>query len=90
MLAKLLGFGDLLATIVVLLVHYDFLGWRWALCFAAYLIIKGWAFRESIMSVADILCGIYLFIMMFGLTTIVSWVVAIYLFQKACFSLAAN
>lgn len=89
MFVKMLGVTDLLSAVIVILLHYDFLGWRWALAVSFYLIAKGWLFRESIISVVDILCGIYVFVMMFGLTTIVSWVVAVYLFQKACFSLAA-
>jgi hypothetical protein len=90
MLAKLLGIGDLLATVVVILAHYHVIGWKIIFIFSLFLIIKGWLFRESIMSLVDILCGLYIFVMMFGFTTIISWVVAIYLFQKACFSLAAN
>ena len=87
---KLLGVMDLLSAFAVILLHYDFLiGWRIGLIFVAYLLIKGWMFRQDITSIMDILCGLYMFVMLFGFTTIVSWVVAIYLFQKACFSLAA-
>ncbi|MBN1544583.1 hypothetical protein JW898_03925 [Candidatus Woesearchaeota archaeon] len=89
MVVKLLGVGDLLASVAVVLMHYDALiGWRIGLIFVVYLIIKGWLFREDITSIMDILCGIYMFVMLFGFTTIVSWVVAVYLFQKAVFSLA--
>ena len=90
MFVKLFGVMDLFAAAVVILLHYDVLiTWRIGFLFVAYLLIKGWCFREDLNSVMDILCGIYLFVMLFGFTTIVSWVVAIYLFQKACFSLAA-
>jgi hypothetical protein len=88
MVVKLLGIGDLLCAIVVVLLHYDLIGWRIGFLFVAYLLIKGWLFREDLNSILDILCGIYMFVMLFGLTTIVTWVVAIYLFQKAVFSLA--
>ena len=89
MVVKLLGIADLFAAVAVILLHYGiFIGWRVGLVFAAYLVIKGWLFRQDINSVMDILCGIYLFVMLFGFTTIVSWIVAIYLFQKAVFSLA--
>ncbi|MBW2972552.1 hypothetical protein KY359_05950 [Candidatus Woesearchaeota archaeon] len=88
MVVKLLGIMDLLSAGVVLLLHYNLLiGWRVGIIFVAYLILKGWLFRQDINSVMDILCGIYMFIMLFGLTTVISWVVAIYLFQKAVFSL---
>jgi hypothetical protein len=88
MVVKLLGVMDLLSAVAVILLHYDLLGWRIGFLFVAYLIIKGWLFREDINSIMDILCGIYMFVMLFGLTTFISWVVAIYLFQKAVFSLA--
>jgi hypothetical protein len=88
MVVKLLGVMDLLSAVAVILLHYDLLGWRIGFLFVAYLIIKGWLFREDINSIMDILCGIYIFVMLFGLTTFISWVVAIYLFQKAVFSLA--
>ena len=89
MVVKLLGIGDLLCAIVVVLLHYDLIGWRIGFLFVCYLLIKGWLFREDLNSILDILCGLYMFVMLFGLTTIVSWVVALYLFQKAVFSLAA-
>lgn len=88
MVVKLLGVADLLSAAVVVLLHYDLLGWRIGLGFAAYLIIKGWLFREDLNSVMDILCGLYLFVMLFGFTTFITWIVAIYLFQKSVFSLA--
>jgi hypothetical protein len=87
MVVKLLGIADLLAAVVVILLHYDILGWRIGFIFVAYLIIKGWLFRTDINSIMDILCGLYMFVMLFGFTTIITWVVAIYLFQKAIFSL---
>ena len=90
MLVKLLGFMDLLSAAAVLLLHYDLIiGWRIGLIFVAYLMIKGFIFRTDISSLLDVLCGIYIFVMLFGFTTVVSWVVAVYLFQKAVFSLAA-
>jgi hypothetical protein len=90
MVVKLMGVMDLLSAAAVLLLHYNFLiSWRIGFLFVAYLLIKGWLFREDLNSIMDILCGLYMFVMLFGFTTIVSWVVAVYLFQKACFSLAA-
>lgn len=88
MVVKLLGAADLLSAVAVVLLHYDLIGWRIGLIFVAYLIIKGWLFREDLNSVMDMLCGIYMFVMLFGFTTIVSWVIAIYLFQKSVFSIA--
>jgi hypothetical protein len=90
MLIKILGVADLLSAVAVILLHYHIIGWRLGFLFVAYLIIKGWLFRENIASIMDILCGIYMFVMLFGFTTIISWVVAIYLFQKSVFSIAAD
>ena len=87
MFVKLLGIGDLFSAAAVVLLHYDLIGWRIGFLFVAYLLIKGWFFREDINSLLDILCGVYMFVMLFGFTTIISWVVAIYLLQKAAFSL---
>jgi hypothetical protein len=87
MVVKLLGVGDLLCAVAVVLLHYNLLNWRIGVLFVAFLIIKGWLFKEDITSIVDILCGIYMFVMLFGVTTIISWVVAIYLLQKAVFSL---
>ncbi|MBW2964549.1 hypothetical protein KY363_03745 [Candidatus Woesearchaeota archaeon] len=88
MVVKLLGVADLLAAVVVVLLHYQVIGWRIGIIFVAYLILKGWLFRVDINSIMDILCGLYMFVMLFGFTTIITWVVVIYLFQKAVFSLA--
>ncbi|MFC1741865.1 hypothetical protein ACFL3V_04990 [Nanoarchaeota archaeon] len=88
MVVKLMGLMDLLCAVCAVLLHYDILGWRIGLIFVAYLVIKGWLFREDIASLVDILCGLYMFVMLFGFTTFVTWVVVIYLFQKAVFSLA--
>ncbi len=89
MFVKLMGFCDLMAAAVVLLLHYDIIGWRLGFLFVAYLLAKGWLFRTDIASLMDVLCGVYMFIMLFGFTTVISFVVAAYLFQKAVFSLAA-
>ena len=83
MSVKLLGLADFLSAIVVILLHYDVIGWRIGLLFAAYLMIKGWLFREDINSLLDMLCGAYMFVMLFGFTTIVTWIIVVYLFQKS-------
>ncbi len=89
MVVKLLGIGDLLAAVVVVMMHYDLVGWRIGLLFAAYLLIKGFMFKGDFSSILDMVCGAYIIIMMFGLTTIVDWIVVLYLFQKSVFSIAA-
>jgi len=88
MVVKLLGAMDVFSAVVVILVHYHLIGWRIGFLFVAYLLIKGWLFREDLNSVMDILCGLYLLVTLFGFTTVIGWIVAIYLFQKGVFSLA--
>lgn len=89
MVVKLFGVADLLTAIVILLMHYDiFSSWRIGLIFVGYLVIKGLMFRSDFNSIIDIMCGIYMFVMLFGFTSIVTWAVVIYIFQKAIFSLA--
>ena len=88
MFGKMLGIADLLTVLVIILMHFDILtGWRIGFVFSAYLIIKGALFIIDINSVLDICCGIYLFIMLFGFTTILTWVVVVYLAQKGIWSL---
>ncbi len=89
MVVKLLGIADLLSALVVVLLHYQIIGWKTGLLFATYLVIKGIIFRKDITSLIDILSGAYMIVLSFGFSTFITWVIAIYLFQKACFSLAA-
>ncbi|MBT5023395.1 hypothetical protein HOK51_10905 [Candidatus Woesearchaeota archaeon] len=91
MFGKILGFGDLLSALAIVLLHYDFLiTWRIGLLFCAYLIIKGYLFLPDVNSVLDILCGVYMFIMLFGITTPLTWIVVIYVGQKSLFSLVLS
>jgi len=89
MVVKIMGIGDLMTATAVVLMHYELIGWRTGLLFTAYILIKGWMFKGDIGSFLDMLCGAYMFAMLFGLTTFIDWIAAIYLFQKAVFSIAA-
>ena len=89
MIVKILGTADIIITAILILLHYDLIGWRIGLTAASYLIIKAIVFKGNITSIIDGVCGVYIIIMCFGLSTIISWIIAIYLLQKAVFSLAA-
>jgi len=89
MVVKLLGAADLFCVVTIILLQFDLLGWKWAFLVFAYLVIKGWLFRSAASSLIDIMCGVYVLLMMFGLTTWIAYIVALYLFQKAVFSIAA-
>lgn len=85
---KLLGFLDLIAAIIVVFVQLGFLGPNILYFFAAYLAIKGLLFIKSLSSWLDLISAFYILLMIFGLKFFLAYLVAIYLFQKAVFSLA--
>ena len=84
---KLMGVLDLVAVIVLVLLHYHIGTWRITLLFAIYLLIKAFMFRGNIQSYIDGGIGIYMIFLIFGLHSILTFVAAIYLLQKAVFSL---
>lgn len=87
MFVKVLGFADLLSALIVALLHHDIIGWRIGLIPVIYLAAKGWAFRSDWNSYVDFACAAYIFLMLFGIHTVFAYIVAIYLLQKAVFSL---
>ncbi|MBT7903527.1 hypothetical protein HN587_06715 [Candidatus Woesearchaeota archaeon] len=88
MIGKILGIGDLITAIVILLFHLEvFSYWRIGIIFVVYLIFKGVLFFPEINSILDILCGAYMLLLIFGFTTFLTWAIIIYLGQKAFFSL---
>ena len=75
---------DLLAIAVMLLLHYSIIGsWRLGLGFGLYLIFKAAAFRGNIHSMADGVIGVYIIILLLGVKSIVTFLAAVYLLQKA-------
>ncbi len=86
-LTRLLGVGDLLAAIILLLVGGVPAGL--ARGFAFYLIAKGgiFAVMGDKISILDILCGCYLLAAAYGFSvTLISVIAALFLVQKAVFS----
>ena len=77
---------DVMATILMLLLHHGVGVDKVAFPFSMYLIAKGIAFRD-IASVIDMIIGIYLIgVIVFGFQTFLAYVFAVYLIQKAVFS----
>ena len=77
---------DLIATAVMLLIHFDIIPWRPVFPFAMYLILKGVAFRD-VASIIDFIVGLYIIgIIVFGFHTFLVYIFAAYLIQKALFS----
>ena len=85
-LYKIFGLLDLVAVITLILLHYDFAPWRLGLAFSLYLIFKAFAFHGSIHSMIDAVIGGYMIILLFGVTSIFTFIAAAYLLQKVAFS----
>ena len=80
---------DLLATSMMLLHHFDFVGSRLVLACSIYLLAKGIAFRDPA-SFLDMAVGCYMIGMVFfGLKTFLVYVFAVYLVQKSLLSMKA-
>ena len=87
---KFFGALDLLAVLVLGLLHYSWLSsWNLILFVSAYLLIKGVLFRGSIHSWLDIICGVWVIIVALGAHTLITFIFGGYLLQKSLSSLAA-
>lgn len=87
MIVKLFGIADLMTVIVILLLHFAWVPWNIGIAAAFYLCIKWYMFRGDIASVIDLFVGVYIILIMLGLKTFLTYIFAIYLFQKAVLSL---
>jgi hypothetical protein len=83
---RALGFLDFLTGIMILLFQYDVIGTRLFLSFIFYLILKGIIFRGDFASFVDLVIAVYMIFMIFMPITIVTYIAAIYLFQKSATS----
>ena len=85
MLLILLGIMDVLSGASLILFNFkiDVLG----MFFAAYLVVKGLIFLKNLASVLDIAAGIIFAFSLYGHQSIFTYVAAIWLLQKAFFSL---
>jgi hypothetical protein len=87
LVVRILGFLDFLTGIMLLLYQYDVLGTRLFISFIMYLMIKGIVFRGDFASFVDIVIAVYMIFMIFMPVTILTYIAAIYLFQKSATSL---
>ncbi len=79
---------DIIATIVMLLLHFGAMPWRIVFPFSMYLIAKGIAFRD-VASIIDLVAGAYILgMIVFGFHTFLVYIFAAYLLQKALFGMA--
>lgn len=59
--------ADFFSFFIALLTHYNlFDSWRLALACAFYLLTKAYIFRDSMLSIADGLVGLYIVLLIFG------------------------
>ncbi len=84
---KLMGALDLITGITIILFHYDLIGLRLFLTFTLYLLLKGFMFKGDLASMVDFAVGAYMLLMLILPITILTYICAIYLFQKSISSL---
>ncbi len=82
-----MGVLDVVSSGVLLLMHFDWIGWRLGFVMGMYLLIKTYAFREDLASWLDGFCAIWMFVVMLGVEFGLTFIVALYLFQKGLLSL---
>lgn len=86
-LVKIMGIMDILSGLTIILFTYDLIGLKALLAFLVYLIVKGIAFRGDLASIGDFGISIYMIFMIFLPLPLISFIVALYLFQKGIFSI---
>ncbi|MAG52744.1 MAG: hypothetical protein CMH62_02160 [Nanoarchaeota archaeon] len=86
MVVKLFGAMDLIAAVFFVLAQWS-IRLNVAIIIAAYLIIKSVIFLGDLASFIDLIAGVYLLLVVFDVHSMLSLVFAIWLFQKAFFSL---
>lgn len=88
MIVKLLGLIDLLAAVFIILLKFH-IGENIAVIIAIILLIKSIIFLTSFISLIDILAGVFLLLAAYGHYYFFTWIFALWLLQKAFFSLLA-
>ncbi len=86
MIIKIFGTLDFLTALVILSLQWDFGAWNLGLAGTCYLTLKWFMFRESLQSIFDLTIGIYILLLILGWHSIISYVAAGYLLQKAAIS----
>lgn len=80
------GGMDLLTAGAILLGQHGMVGARLMVVFAAYLCSKAFLFKGDLASLLDLLSGIYILFLIFGLNTFIAYLIAAYLAQKGVLS----
>ena len=85
MIAKLLGIIDFLAAFSIVLLKFN-LAETFATVIAIILLIKALLFITDIISIFDIISVVFIFLAIFGIFNVVTWIAFFWLLQKAIFS----
>ena len=88
-LVKFMGLLDLATAVIIVLHNYELVAVRLVLSFILFLILKGLMFKGDVASMLDLGIAAYMIIAIFFPITIISWIAALYILQKALVSLFA-
>lgn len=83
MILRLLSLLDFLAAVIVVVAHLWGLPWLVLVYTASYLLVKAAIFYSTWVSWVDAVCGVWIILLGFGLSTSLSWVVVAWLCYKA-------
>ena len=83
MIVKIMSLLDIMAATIMILYQYGSVNTRLLISFIAYLALKALMFRGDFASFLDACIATYMIIMIFLPVTIITWIAAIYLIQKA-------
>ncbi|MBS3156993.1 hypothetical protein J4442_02355 [Candidatus Woesearchaeota archaeon] len=86
MIVKFLGVMDIIVGIAFILAQWSF-GYHIGLILAIYVIIKALIFITDFASIIDLIGGIYLLLIIFGVHQIFAVVFLLWFLQKGFFSL---
>ena len=85
-IVKIMGAMDFLSAIALILLHYNVIHFQLGIIFACYLIFKGIIFMGDFASIVDLLCGVYMVLMLFHIHFFMTWVFFVWEMQKVVFS----
>lgn len=88
MLIWIFNFLDAIVVLALLGGHFGFLEGLLIPCFV-YLVVKGIIFINDPFSILDLIIAVYLIILIFGISTFLTYIFALYMLYKIILSLKA-
>lgn len=86
---KFLGLMDFATFFIMLGAHFNLIGVKLIVLASMYMFFKSYFFRGDWNSFVDLIVGLYLLLMALGVTSFVTYLFALYLFQKSYVSISA-